>query len=199
VREIAHAAVTRRPAISLHTMVPRTGGNTYAVEVWELSFVQGTILCRARAKLSELIRERLHRCTSSCVDPGGPQRRESVHGAVAALQLRRQSHVAAGSGPHGEVVVARRNSHAPGTPHPIPATVSWPCTMGTACTRRLAAGRPPLPNVLGHHFYTPFHCPWNPSKKLTQKSLTSIRCWPHPRCASPGPGAGAALPRCTSC
>ena len=35
--EIAHAAVTRHPPIPLDTVVPRTGGYTYAVGVWDLS------------------------------------------------------------------------------------------------------------------------------------------------------------------
>jgi hypothetical protein len=38
---IAHAVVTRRPPISLYMMVPRTGGYTYDVGVWDLSIVQG--------------------------------------------------------------------------------------------------------------------------------------------------------------
>jgi hypothetical protein len=46
-REIAHGAVTRRLPIPLYTVVPRTGGYTYDVGVWDLSIVQGTILCRA--------------------------------------------------------------------------------------------------------------------------------------------------------
>jgi hypothetical protein len=36
---IAHAAVSRRPPISLSTMVARTGGYTYEVGVWVLSIV----------------------------------------------------------------------------------------------------------------------------------------------------------------
>jgi hypothetical protein len=40
--EIAHEAVTRRPPISLYTMVPRTGGYTYAAKVWDSSIVQGS-------------------------------------------------------------------------------------------------------------------------------------------------------------
>jgi hypothetical protein len=40
-REIAHGAVTRRPPISLYTIVARTGGYTYDVGVWDLSIVQG--------------------------------------------------------------------------------------------------------------------------------------------------------------
>jgi hypothetical protein len=39
--EIAHTAVTRRPPISLNTMVPRPGGYAYDVGVWDLSIVQG--------------------------------------------------------------------------------------------------------------------------------------------------------------
>jgi hypothetical protein len=34
-------AVSRRPPISLHTMVPRTGGYAYDVGVWDLSITQG--------------------------------------------------------------------------------------------------------------------------------------------------------------
>ena len=40
-REIAHGAVTRRPPISLYTMVPRTESYAYDVGVWDLSIVQG--------------------------------------------------------------------------------------------------------------------------------------------------------------
>ena len=39
--EIAHAAVTRRPPISLYTLVARTGGYAYDVGVWDLSIIQG--------------------------------------------------------------------------------------------------------------------------------------------------------------
>jgi hypothetical protein len=39
--DIAHAAVTRRPPVSLHTVVPRTGGYAYAVGVWAVSIIQG--------------------------------------------------------------------------------------------------------------------------------------------------------------
>ena len=38
---IAHDAVTRRPPISLDTMVPRTEGYAYDVGVWDLFIVQG--------------------------------------------------------------------------------------------------------------------------------------------------------------
>jgi hypothetical protein len=41
--EIAHGAVSRRPPISLNTMVHHTGGYTYDVGVWDLSIIQGTI------------------------------------------------------------------------------------------------------------------------------------------------------------
>jgi hypothetical protein len=52
---IAHGAVTRRPPISLDTMVPRTGDYAYGVGVWDLSIVQG-ILCRAVPNLRVTIR-----------------------------------------------------------------------------------------------------------------------------------------------
>jgi hypothetical protein len=39
--EIAHGAVSRRPPISLDTMVPRTRGYAYDVGVWDLFIVQG--------------------------------------------------------------------------------------------------------------------------------------------------------------
>jgi hypothetical protein len=39
--EIAHAAVSRRPPISLYTVVARSEGYTYAANVWDLSLVQG--------------------------------------------------------------------------------------------------------------------------------------------------------------
>jgi hypothetical protein len=35
------AAVSRRPPISLYTVVPRTGGYAYAVGVWDFSLVLG--------------------------------------------------------------------------------------------------------------------------------------------------------------
>ena len=41
--EIAHAAVSRRPPISLYTIVARTDGYTYAAKVWDLSLVQGPV------------------------------------------------------------------------------------------------------------------------------------------------------------
>jgi hypothetical protein len=39
--EIAHEAVSRRPPISLDTIVARTEGYTYAASVWDSSLVQG--------------------------------------------------------------------------------------------------------------------------------------------------------------
>jgi hypothetical protein len=53
VGDIAHAAVSRRPPISLDTMVPRTHMHTYAAKVWDLSIVQGPFSV-ARAKPSAL-------------------------------------------------------------------------------------------------------------------------------------------------
>ena len=38
---IAHGAVSRRPPISLYTIVAHTEGYTYDVGVWDLSIVQG--------------------------------------------------------------------------------------------------------------------------------------------------------------
>jgi hypothetical protein len=38
---MAHAAVSRRPPISLDTIVARTHMYTYAAKVWDLSIVQG--------------------------------------------------------------------------------------------------------------------------------------------------------------
>jgi hypothetical protein len=38
---IAHAAVSRRPPISLYTVVARTHMYTYDARVWDLSIVQG--------------------------------------------------------------------------------------------------------------------------------------------------------------
>jgi hypothetical protein len=35
-------AVTRRPPISLYTMVPRTGGYAYDVGFWDSSIIQGS-------------------------------------------------------------------------------------------------------------------------------------------------------------
>jgi hypothetical protein len=39
--EVAHEAVSRRPPISLYTMVPRAHIYTYGAEVWALSIVKG--------------------------------------------------------------------------------------------------------------------------------------------------------------
>jgi hypothetical protein len=44
---VAHGGFTRRPPISLHTMVHRTGGFAYDVGVWELSIIQGPFSGRA--------------------------------------------------------------------------------------------------------------------------------------------------------
>jgi hypothetical protein len=53
--EIAHAAVSRRPPISLYTMVVRTGSYAYDVGVWDLSLVRA-IFCRPAPNLSVTIR-----------------------------------------------------------------------------------------------------------------------------------------------
>jgi hypothetical protein len=41
--EVAHGAVTRRPPISLDTMVPRIKGYAYDVGVWDSFIVQGPV------------------------------------------------------------------------------------------------------------------------------------------------------------
>ena len=49
-REIAHEAVSRRPPISLYTVVARTHMFTYDARVWDLSIIRGPFSV-ARAKL----------------------------------------------------------------------------------------------------------------------------------------------------
>jgi hypothetical protein len=81
---IAHGAVTRRPPISLYTVVPRTVGYAYDVGVWDLSIVQRAILCRAVPNPSlirllplclsyclshECLSHRLSHCVSLTVSP----------------------------------------------------------------------------------------------------------------------------------
>jgi hypothetical protein len=60
--EIAHAAVTRRPPISLYTMVPRTESYAYAVGVWDLSIVQGPFSVAPVPNPSVTIRQLFRRC-----------------------------------------------------------------------------------------------------------------------------------------
>jgi hypothetical protein len=86
---IAHGAVTRRPPVSLDTMVPRNGGYAYDVGVWELSIVQGPFSvapCQTLTTHSQL----LHRCRRGA-GRGGHQRLRAVlpgHGQCAARQGR---------------------------------------------------------------------------------------------------------------
>jgi hypothetical protein len=54
--EIAHGAFTRRPLISLPTMVPNTGGYTYDDGVWDLFIVSRAVFCRAVPNLRVAIR-----------------------------------------------------------------------------------------------------------------------------------------------
>jgi hypothetical protein len=49
--EIAHAAVSRRPPISLSRIVPRTEGYTHNATVWDSSIVQGFLSRRAETLL----------------------------------------------------------------------------------------------------------------------------------------------------
>jgi hypothetical protein len=64
--EIAHATVTRRPPISLNTMVPRTGGYTHDVGVWDSSIVQGPFsvrTCQTRTRKQRTtvrVKSRIH-------------------------------------------------------------------------------------------------------------------------------------------
>jgi hypothetical protein len=60
--EIAHAALlSRRPPISLYTMVPRTGSYSYFANVWDQSIVQGPFSV-ARAKNERYDSQLLPRC-----------------------------------------------------------------------------------------------------------------------------------------
>jgi hypothetical protein len=62
---VAHGAVTRRPPISLYTMVPRTKGHTYDVEVWDLSIVQGPFSVAPCPTLNATIRNLCVGCTAA--------------------------------------------------------------------------------------------------------------------------------------
>jgi hypothetical protein len=82
--EIAHAAVSRRPPISLSRIVPRTEGYTHNATVWDSSIVQGQNFCRAVPKPYSLRFATFHhRCT---------ERTGGVVDGVAAA--RRQAHEA---------------------------------------------------------------------------------------------------------
>jgi hypothetical protein len=56
VGDIAHAAVTRSPPISLDTTVPVTGCFAYAVGVWIRPSFKVTIFCRRAGKPNVTIR-----------------------------------------------------------------------------------------------------------------------------------------------
>ena len=70
--EVAHEAVSRRPPISLYTIVARTRMYTYDAKVWDASIVQGPfsvapcqtlIRCRLRLGIRGSIpRDLFHRC-----------------------------------------------------------------------------------------------------------------------------------------
>jgi hypothetical protein len=80
VGDIAHGAVSRRPPISLYTMVARTGGYAYDVGVWDLSVVQGPIFCRAVPNPNVTIRnfciaaQRRRRATGATTEDWGSWR-----------------------------------------------------------------------------------------------------------------------------
>jgi hypothetical protein len=67
---IAHAAVSRRPPISLDTIVPRTGGYTYAVGVWDLSIVQGPFSVAPCQTLESRFAFSWIRCRNTQAPPG---------------------------------------------------------------------------------------------------------------------------------
>jgi hypothetical protein len=67
--EIAHEAVSRRPPISLHTIVARTRMYTYDTNVWALSIVQGPLSVVPRAKPWRYDSQHLHRCAQSVSIP----------------------------------------------------------------------------------------------------------------------------------
>jgi hypothetical protein len=135
--EIAHAAVSRRPPISLCTMVPRTGGYTYDVGVWDLSIIQGpfsvapcqiltlrfaTFSSRSRAPVEGVVRGRLAELHDKSI-PGGSLDTmvDSLDGNAsamkAALSCNWESHLqtarALHLGQQADAVPARRtpNSH----------------------------------------------------------------------------------------
>jgi hypothetical protein len=59
----AHGAVSRRPPVSLDTMVPRTGGYACDVGVWNLSIVQGPFSVAPSQTISlSYDSQLLHRC-----------------------------------------------------------------------------------------------------------------------------------------
>jgi hypothetical protein len=80
--KVAHAAVSRRPPISLDTMVPRTRMYTHAAKVWDLSIVQGPVSV-APSQSQTLRFAAFHRCTPQTQYPprdeiGGPHAEHSL-------------------------------------------------------------------------------------------------------------------------
>jgi hypothetical protein len=76
-------AVSRRPPIPLYTMVPRTGGYTYAVGVWDLSIIQGPFSVAPCQTLTL----RFATCSSRCVRAGFVQtcERTSLAGSTPSV------------------------------------------------------------------------------------------------------------------
>ena len=98
--EIAHRAVTRRPPISLYTMVPRTRGCMYAAKVWNLSIVQvpfSVAPCQSLAlrfatlaSLYEVeLRVRVERLAANCPPPHHVPREQPSHGGRRTPERRR--------------------------------------------------------------------------------------------------------------
>ena len=74
-REIAHGAVSRRPPISLYTVVARTHMYTYAAKVWDLSIIQGPVSVAPRQTLINL----KSRFATFCIAVPGPFERRELH------------------------------------------------------------------------------------------------------------------------
>jgi hypothetical protein len=82
--QIARDAVSRRPPISLYTMVPRTGGYACDVGVWDFSIVQGPLYVAPCQTLSVTIRSLF--TAVSRVSPPGPL--SISYGHVGCLNTR---------------------------------------------------------------------------------------------------------------
>jgi hypothetical protein len=107
--EITHAAVSRRPPISLYTIAARTPMYTYAAKVWGLSIVQGPISVAPCATLPLRFATVSSRCADGCAcseltlrfpsfmflaedkaSQPAPERPHSDHEARASLRKIRQ-------------------------------------------------------------------------------------------------------------
>jgi hypothetical protein len=80
-REIAHGAVSRRPPISLYTVVARTHMYTYAAKVWDLSIIQGPVSVAPRQTLinNNNNNNKKSRFATFCIAVPGPFERRELH------------------------------------------------------------------------------------------------------------------------